>query len=180
MDQGPGYQISSRAQLRWKRGDALEADLLQALELTPNQACAEVGFNGICFGLVHLVTLGGNDPVGAGMYAPIAAPSVTTPVATERVTVAACGARVDLDSAGSPAVFTALDLDLDTVDDNTPGIDETIQSLYRRFHARDPSAAETAAAHGLLADVGGTPPSAREFAKMACIAIGTTTEASFQ
>lgn len=190
---GPTFQVSARGNLRWKRAMALEQDALGALELTVAEACGEVGYDGICFNLLHLVPLGGNEPVIATMYEPLAAPAATTAIAVDRVIVAACGAAVDRDTlltVGTPdkpptddakaVVFVDLDLSLKEVDAQTKGVKEVITDLYRRFLARNPSAEEMNLALTLTEAVDGTSPNARDFAKMACFAVATTTENIFQ
>src|SRR5207249_2938316 len=78
VDQGPGFAISAKADLRWKRNQQLENDLIQALSLDKNTVCGELGLPGTCFSLIHQVPLGGNDPVKSGLYKPIDQPGVTT------------------------------------------------------------------------------------------------------
>ena len=181
---GPPFQISARARLRWKRVVALEQDLAAAMELAPAELCYEVGFPGICFSLLHLVPLGGNDPVIAAMYEPLKTPTVATALATDRVVIAACGRRADLDTANPPLVFKHIDMTLAEVSPDTEGLDDQIDELYRRFHGRIATDAEKSRvrslAEPLMQENGtGLPVSARELAKTACYAIATTTEFLF-
>ena len=181
--EGPAYKISARASLRWKRAKALQRDLAGALGLGVGSMCSEVGFEGICFGLLHLVPLGGNDPIVAAMYKPLAEPSVSTSLATDRVVVAACGRRVDMDTLMDPVVFKHIDLGLAEISPESPGLDAQTEDLYRRFLARDPTSAEKAhirtLAEPLTLNGETSAVSARDFAKMACYAIATTTEFLF-
>jgi hypothetical protein len=184
--EGPAFKVSARADLRWKRVGALKNDLLTALQLTEAEACAELGIKlpGICFNMVYLVSLGGNDPVGAAMYRPMEVPSITTALSVDRVVVQACGRRVDVDSlsqrAGEPmGVFTYLDLNQEAIDVTTPGLQSQIESLYKRFLARMPSKAEVQTVLELAAPLNGVAVTARDFAKAACFTIATTTEFIF-
>jgi hypothetical protein len=173
----PDFAISTRGRLVWKRYRALEQDLVKALEVDAATMCNELGqFS--CVDLVHLVPLGGNDPIGKGQYVPAAAPQVTTPIAVERVVMAACGRRVDDDAAATPAVFTSLDLTADSVTEAEA--DATADVLYDRLLMRDPLETERDALRELRTDDDGADVSARDFAKMACLAVGTTTEFLFQ
>lgn len=179
----PDYATSTRNQLVWKRQRAFEQDLLGALSLDKGELCNELGRYS-CVDFVHLVPLGGNDPFGKAQYEPIPAPSVTTSLSVDRVVLAACGRRVAKDAAGPAVVFGALDLSAPALDASDPevaaAVDETIATLYRRFLARDPTADETTIARDLLLDETGQPVSARDFARLACYAVGTTTENLFR
>ena len=179
VDQAPEFKISGRHHIRWKRVMSLEQDLTQALELTPEEACAEVGYAGVCF-FLHIVALGGNEPVFATMYEPIAEPSATTALAVDRVAVAACGAAVDRDTTRStPLVFKEFDLAQAEVSPKTAGISAMTTELYQRLLARDPTPSELSTVASLASPVEGVALSARDFAKMACYAIATTTEFIF-
>jgi hypothetical protein len=182
--EGPAFQVSARASVRWKRVAALERDLAAAVELDPANLCGEVGFDGICFSFLHLVPLGGNDPVVAAMYEPLVEPGASTALATDRVVVSACGRRADLDSlADEPVVFKHIDMTLAEVTPSTPGLDAQIDELTRRFHARNATEQEKvlirSLAEPLMVEGQSTAVSARDFAKTACYAIATTTEHLF-
>ena len=184
--EGPEFQISARADLRWKRVHALKTDLLTAMEVTEDEACQELGLAlpGICFDIVHLVPLGGNDPIGAAMYRPMASPSLTTVLSIDRVTTAVCGKRVDEDSMAQAAgelanVFNHMDLSAEAIEINTPGLQEQIHALYRRFLTRSATDAEVQIVLQLATPLNDMPTSAREFAKAACFTIATTTEFVF-
>lgn len=185
LGDGPGYRIASRAALRWKRSAVMEADLQTALGLEGAAVCGEIGLDGNCFDRVHLVALGGNDPIELTMYTPIPEPNAFTPLAVDRVVSAACGRRADLDwqaqTNGEPAqVFDKLDLTAATIDPETAGLGEQVDVLYRRLLARDPSVAERDIVRDMAAELDGEALSPREFAKLACVAIATTTEFIFQ
>jgi hypothetical protein len=155
------------------------------MQLTPLEACGELGFDGICFSLAHLVPLGGNDPIYAAMYNPIQRPGITSVLSTERVTLAACGKRVDMDAfamkAGTDAaVFQTLDLNGGVLSPDDPGIVELIEHLYRLILARDPTNEEVELLKELATPLPDSPEagiSPRDFAKTACFVVATTSEA---
>lgn len=155
--------------LLWKRVDVLEADVAAALELDRSSMCIELGTTPCRDGL--LTSLGGNDPFGLGLYEPMDQPLATTPAATERLVLAACAVRRDLDAEGDPVVFTALDWGADTVAKGAQ-LDQQVEILFERFLARRATAEEIDAVTS-LADEPTTPG---DFAAAACFAIGSTTE----
>ena len=127
----------------------------------------------------HLVALGGNEPFDLQMYEARKVPGATTPNAVDRVTLAACDARVEKDRAGPVVVFTGVDLAAATVT-NVPAMRAAAESLFRRFHLRDGTTAEldlamTLAAPG--ADL--VVPTAADAALALCVAIGGMSESSF-
>ena len=155
------------------------------MQLDPEDACGELGIDGICFSLVHLVPLGGNDPIYAAMYTPIPFPGITSILSTERVTIGLCGKRVDLDAKAMKKgtlglVFKDLDLTATLVAPEDPEVTAQIESLYRLILARNPTTQEIEILKELAAplpdstDIGISP---RDFAKTACFAIATTSEA---
>lgn len=187
---GPGFAVSARPDLRWKRARSLELNMMQALSLTEVQVCDELGFfasapnvvPNICFRTVHTVPLGSNDAIRSGMYRPVPAPTATTPNALDRVVVHACGRRVDLDGATAPGareVFRNLDLAAPSVSAADPAVNLDVTELYRRLLARDPTPVELDKVAELTQPVDSQPVSARDFAKMACFAVATTTEFVF-
>lgn len=182
VDEGPGFEISSKADLRWKRATPLKNDLMVGLGLNELEVCSELGLDGLCFSLIHLVPLGANDPVKAAMYKPVSEPGATAPLALDRVVLSACGTRADLDAtapAGSRVVWREIDLEATALDPNDVAIANDVQGLYRRLLARNPTAEETALVASLAEDVNGEPVSPRDFAKMACYAVATTSEFLF-
>lgn len=160
----------ARERLHWKRVDALERDLAQALALPLETLCLEPG--GERCGDVHRVTLGGIDPVQDGTYQPMGRPAVTSAIALERLALSACHARVERDAQGSPEVFTALDLEATRA--TAKALDAQSTLLYRRLLARDPSTRELRALRALARG-----SSNRTWARSACFAIATTTEFTF-
>jgi hypothetical protein len=174
--------MSTKNALTWKRYRTFEQDLLGALELTKGELCNELGVFS-CIDFIHLVPLGGNDPFGNGQYTPMIAPVVNTPIAVDRVALSGCGKRVDTDADGQPVVFDELDLAATSLDlsdaDTAAAVDATLTDLYRRLLARDPLPEELEALTALTEDGDGNPLTAREFAKLACFAVATTSEFLF-
>ena len=169
---------STRNDLQWKRALVLQRDLLRALELSEDELCKELGtFD--CVKQVHLVSLGGHDALESAIYNSLPAPLATTPVAVDRVVLAGCTHRVDADAAGEAKVFGELDLKADAPAADDPAVESTITTLYRRLLARDPIEAEVEKLATLVVDEEGNPVSATDFAKLACYAVGTTTEFLF-
>lgn len=172
---GPAVpEASTRNHLVWKRHHAVERDFARALELPVEELCTELGaFN--CIRDVHLTALGGNDPFGQGLYEPLEGPLVTTPLALDRIALAACGARVERDRL-SAVVFTRLDLAGEAPRADSDAFAATITTLYQRLLGRDPEPTEAEHIAELLVDDDGEPVSAAAFAHLACFTVATTTE----
>ena len=75
-------------------------------------------------------------------------------------------------------MFTDLDLAASSVSAGAE-VDATLQTLYRRLHARDPLYEKLQELQELLVDDDGVSISARDFAKLSCFAIADTTEMVF-
>ena len=168
---------SRHSNLQWKRYAALEADLMQALELPADQLCNEFGLAS-CIHEVHLASLGGNEPFKTGLLEPSAEPLATTPAIVDRLLLSACARRVELDrSAGRERakVFRGLDLDGVAPPAGSPALEQTITELYHRFLAREPAARELTR----VAELADGSSSATEFATLSCFVIGTSTEFLF-
>ena len=168
---------STRNQLIWKRQHALVQDLARALELEPTDLCTELGELD-CIHDVHLTSLGGHAPLAQGLYEPIAAPLTTTPLALDRVALAACGRRVQLDRE-APVVFTALALDEDAPTADEPAFEQTVATLYRRLLGREPTPEEIELHAHLLVDDTGERVGADRFVQLSCFVVVTSTEFSF-
>ena len=166
--------------LVWKRGDVLATDLGTALALPPEALCSELG--ALACTEVHLVPLGGNDAAQSGLYERPAGPLASTPMATERLVLAACAERVDRDARG-PAELFALDLSLAALDPDQSATRAALEqdggALFRRLLTRDPSAEELAVLVDLARPEAGRATTAREWATAACLAVVTHTEMLF-
>lgn len=127
---------------------------------------------------LHVMSLGGNNPFLGEQFDPLAEPGLTTPVAVDRLVLAACGERVRLDTVGPARVFTHLSLGAPSVRRDTPGAREQVGALYRLILARDPEPDEVDA---LLSMLDGDPAmSAADFARLSCYALASSTEFIFQ
>ena len=167
------FAISTKSAVAWKRQRAVESDLLEALALQKGELCNELGLYS-CVDFVHTVPLGGNDPFVKSQYEPLASPTVTSPVALERVVLSGCIARVDKDLAGPAVVFTTLQLGASFVDDVEA--EATIDLLARRLLRRDVTADERVKLLELTDDGEGNAVSARDFAILGCVVLGTMAE----
>jgi hypothetical protein len=171
---------STRGALVWKRGPALANGLSEALIVPVSDLCRELGrFD--CVEFAHQVPLGGNDPFEKGQYQPLIEPGATTAVAFDRLALSACSVAVEYDRA-RPASFIFRghpldDVPLDPSDAATQeGARFVGQELYRRLHGREPRDAELQSLLLLLTDDEGRGTSGRDFAKLACFAVASTTE----
>lgn len=178
-------QVAQQARLRWKRVDTLENDLRGIFDLTAELACGEVGIQGICFDAIHQVPLGGYEPVSTGMTAGIATTSKTTPLSLERVAVATCGARVDLDTVRqrntlAKQFWTHIDLDATELDPDDINVRAQLTDLVKHVLGRLPTDAELDHLASLATPLDNVAVPARDFAKTACFAVVTQTEFLFQ
>jgi hypothetical protein len=177
-----GIATSTKNDLLWKRAQALENGLAQALAIPPEDVCRELGRYS-CTGLVHQVPLGGNDPFAQGLYEPLRTPSTTTALSFDRVVLSACSAAVAIDAARpAPVVFRGHALTDDPLVDTADakvGARFLGTTLFQRLHAREPRAAELDALEELIVDDDGAPVSGRDFARLACFAVAATTETLF-
>ena len=163
---------STRARLLWKRNVALEKDIVRALELDPDEVCNELG-TASCTREVHHVALGGAAPFSLGLHEALPAPMLSTAVVVDRVLLSACSNRVAKDVEGPAVVFTAIDLEGERAPAaGDEAFDRTVAALYRRFLSRDPTDEELS----VLGELALEPMTAREFAVLACYAVGSTTE----
>ena len=174
----PQVEPSSKHDLQWKRAYALERDLMRALELEADEVCLEAGSEP-CISQVHLVALGGHDPIGLGLYESLADPLTTTPIAVDRVMLSACGSRAEADASGGAVVFTDLDLSGPAPEASNEAVGGTATALYRRLLSRDPLAEEIELLAQLTVDDAGDPVSAVDFAKLACFTVASSTEFLF-
>lgn len=176
----PTMKESTKADLVWKRYRAVEQDLMRGLALDKDEVCNELG-RFACIDSVHLAPLGGNEPFEQSQYEPVSEPTSTTAVAFERTVLAACSHRVDADKNGTPQVFTNIDLNAGALDPDASAaaIDADMTTLYRNLLSRNPEADELEALRELARDDGTGALSGSDFAKAACLAIGSSVESLF-
>ncbi len=185
-DAGPEerpFGVSEKANLRFKRNKRLVADLARALGLPADSVCKELGRYD-CGEFVHGITLGGVEPYVANLNEPLPDTALTTPIAVERVVLAACEQRVSGDLGAGPAVIFA-DLRLDDAGRLQEPTGEAARAalvrLYQRGLLRDPRPEELehlfALYRELEADGEGRP--ARDWAILACFSVLSSVEALF-
>ncbi len=163
----------------WKRTHVLVSDLSRGLELEPAEVCLELGTQACAE--VHRVALGSSDPFDKALYAPFAEPLATTPLASERVVLAACVARVTQDRSAQPKLFTSMDLEADSVVDSGPNsaFARDVTALGKRLLGRGLSAEELATLAELTRNDAGEPIKASDAAVLACFTVGTSREFLF-
>jgi hypothetical protein len=175
---------SSRNNLRFKGPERLALDFAAALSLTAGQVCNELG-QYPCTTAVHTVALGGVEPYGLGFYEPLPFTGVTTPIAVDRVALAACGQRVTLDvtTPTEAVIFGGIELDAQGRLASREGepVKNAITALYQRALLRDPTEAEVGALVQLATDIESTssPAPGRDWMKAACFAVLSSAESVF-
>ncbi|MCY1022952.1 hypothetical protein [Pyxidicoccus sp. MSG2] len=174
---------SSRNNLRFKGPERLTLDFAAALALPVDAVCKELGQYPCA--TVHGVTLGGVEPYNSGLYEPLPATGVTTPIAVDRVALSACARRVGLDvgTPSSAVIFTGITLDAQgrLVGRDGAPVRNAITSLYQRGLLRDPTEAEVEALLQLAASVEatGSPTPGRDWMTAACFAVLSSAESVF-
>jgi hypothetical protein len=174
--------ISEKATVKLKARDALVGDLAQALYLDDNELCNELGT--FDCGDVHSIALGGVDAYGAGVYEPLKASAVTTPIAVDRLVLSACQVRAHRDfvsESASPALFVGLDVTDGRIDPTSDAVAAIATTLFRRGLLREPKEAEIEHLRQLYVDIEGTggQTPAQDWAALSCYAVFTMMEAVF-
>lgn len=155
-------------------GEVWARDLGNALGLQPWELCAELGARD-CVEEAHRITLGGMEPATLGIDAPLPEPSVSAPMAADRVAISACGERFVRDQAGPALIFGPV-LERDSRRRRA----EVSGTLVLRLLGRSATDAELDALEALydaLRDREGDP--VRPWAVGACVVVSTSTEALF-
>ena len=175
---------SSRNNLRFKGPERLASDFAAALSLPVEQVCNELG-QYPCTSSVHTVALGGVDPYGLGFYEPLPYTGVTTPIAVDRVALAACVQRVTLDvtTPTEAVIFGGIELDGQGRLASREGepVKHAITALYQRALLRDPTEAEVGTLLQLATDIesSGSQAPGRDWMKAACFAVLSSAESVF-
>lgn len=174
--------ISAKATVKLKSGERLVNDLAQALALAPDELCNELGSYDC--GSVHAIALGGVDAYGAGVFEPLAASAVTTPIAVDRLVLSACQTRAyrDLVSETDQAVlFGSLSITAGKLDPQSDEVASVITELFHRGHLREPKATEIDHLRQLYVDIEatGAESPAQEWATLGCYAVFTMLESVF-
>jgi hypothetical protein len=174
-DPPPTVVPSFAPHVRFKGGAVYASDLARGLDLDREEVCLELGVSD-CATVVHKVALGGVDPYDGGVYQPLPRAPVTAPIALDRIAVSACSLRAERDFANpaTAAIFGALAQN----DTSAEARGAVVMALYDELLLRTPTTAEHEAVVGLYDELDGDAVP-RRWAKLACIAIATTTEAAF-
>lgn len=181
---GPIFE-SRKSNLRFKRTDRIQLEFARILELPVDQLCAELGRYD-CLDRIHRVTLGGVEPYNANIYDAFESTSISAPLIVERVALAACGRRVDLDGANlAEAVIwrdVPLTLDLRVRDIEDPAVTAALERLFTRAFLRPPSDEDLAELRQLYRDIeasGESAAPARDWGILACMITLTSVESLF-
>lgn len=180
---------SPTPRVKLKGSDRLRNDLSRALGLAPEDVCNELGQYS-CTHMVHRVALGGSAPYDLGLFSPLPHTSLTTPIAAERVALAACVTRVDRDLGDNSnddqnpeaPIFAALDIDAGgRLDADAGAVAAAVDTLYERAVQRRARPTEIAHLRQLYRDIEarGSERPARDWAVLSCFAVMTTMEHLF-
>ncbi len=175
---------SAKATVRFKNGQRLQRELERALAIDGRELCKELG-QYECFN-IHGVVLGNAEAFGVGLYKPLPSTTATSPLAAERVILAACTQRADAD-LGDPAsalIFKNLAVDGDgrLEDADAPAVGEAIDMMYRQALSRRAKDSEIEHHRQLYRDIEargiGDAPT-RDWAALSCFAVLTSLESLF-
>ncbi len=175
---------STRNNLRFKGPERLTADFAAALDLPPDQLCNELG-QYPCATFVHTVTLGGVDPYRSGLYEPLPITGVTTPIAVDRLVLAACAQRVarDVDAPAEAVIFRGVALDAQgrLVGQQGQPVRDAINVLYQRGLQRDAEGSELDAWLRLAAAIesSGRGRPGRDWMTAVCFGVLSSAESVF-
>lgn len=169
----PGLPQAGKT-LLWKRYRPFESGLVKGLGLTKDQVCMELGKDS-CIDKVHLTVLGGNEPFVNGQYERAQTPTVLTAVAIDRVVLAACSRRIELDAGLGANAVVFKHFPLTAAKPSDDQIKQQATELYRRILARDPEAPELQA----ISAFGGTAAAGDKIALSLCYAIASSSENIF-
>jgi hypothetical protein len=169
----PGLPQAGKT-LVWKRYRAFESGMIKGLELTKDQVCLELGKDS-CIDKVHLTVLGGNEPFINGQYERAQYPTVLTAIAIDRVVLAACSRRIELDAAAGANAVVFKHFPLTAAKPSDEQIKQQATELFRRILARDPEAPELQA----VSAFGGAATAGDKIALSLCYAIASSSENIF-
>ena len=165
---------SSPEMIVWKRYRALEAGLMDGLQLAKADVCVEAGrFS--CIDQVHLTVLGGNEPYQNAQYERAQTPSALTPIAFERIILSSCGKRLSLDKGLGNAAVVFKHFPLSGAMPALDQVRKQSNELYQRFLARDATEEELGLAFGITKSMS----SAEKIALGLCFVIGSSAENIF-
>jgi hypothetical protein len=153
----PPVVQSSKSRLTFAGGALYASALSEGLGIPRDELCKELGLYD-CVEDVHRIALLEVEPYRTGILEPLENTIVSTPIAVERVALAACMRWAEGATGDRPEIVT---------------------SLYRRLLQRDPDPRELEHLEEMYAAMGGAPEQDRTWAAMSCFAVATTMEALF-
>jgi hypothetical protein len=172
--------ISAKATVKFKSKERLIKDFQNALSLSDAQLCQEAGT--LACDAVHGIALGGVDAYNAGIYEPLEASAVTTPIAVDRIALSMCQTRAHADhqDLANAALFDLVveDGKIDPDHSATMGV---ITKLFNRIHLREPSDREIDLLKQLYRDIdaGGSNKAAEDWSALSCYAVISMMESVF-
>ena len=167
-------ETSTKARVNPKPGAVWGQDLANGLGLKTWELCSELG-TADCIQDAHRITLGGVEAERLGIDEPLPNPSISKPIAVDRVAIAACGERYARDQAGSPVIFGPV-----IASDDADSRATVSRTLVRRLLARDATDDEVAGLEALHADIASVAEDpARDWSIGACVVVATSLEALF-
>lgn len=172
--------VSAKATVKFKSKERLVNDFQRALALSDAELCKEVGTFACDF--VHGIALGGVDAYDAGIYEPLEASAVTTPLAVDRIALNMCQTRAHLDFADlAAATIFELEVTDGKLDPDGAAARSAVTTLYNRIHLREPTERELELLAELYRDIegGGSATPAKDWAALSCYAVITTMESVF-
>jgi hypothetical protein len=130
-----------------------------------------------CFG-VHNIALGGVDPYEAAVYQPLPSAGVASPIAVDRIALAACGERAQADFAqpASAVVFSDV-AEASEVDETA--LSSSARALYLRILRREPEDREIDELVAFYDEVPAGSDRAQTWAHLSCFAVATSLESLF-
>lgn len=180
----PTYE-SVKNNLRFKRTDRIQLEFARILELPEDQLCAELGIYD-CLDRIHRVTLGGVEPYRANIYTAFENTSISAPLVIERVALAACSRRVQLDAANlaEAVIFTDVPVTADgrLADVEDAAVTAALERLFTRALLRRPTAEDLNDLQQLYRDIEASGESeipAADFGVLACMITLTSIESLF-
>jgi hypothetical protein len=174
-----------------KRANVLNNILFKALDLPDKKAvCTELGKKKLqCADVVHRVALGSMEAYDNTMYQHPEGVSLTSPIALDRLVLAACATRAGRDFAklrnnvisDQAVIFKHVKFTSDLRLVLNEAIDQSIVRLYQRGLTRDPTPSETQAIKDLYQQVFDENPigAAINWMTLSCFVVFTSIEGAF-
>ena len=174
-----------------KRANVLNNILYKALDLPDKKAvCTELGKKKLqCADVVHRVALGSMEAYDNTMYQHPEGVSLTSPIALDRLVLAACSRRAMADLgtirdnvlSEQAVIFKKVKLTSDGRLVLNEAIDQAISRLYQRGLTRDPTPAERDAIKDLYQKIFDENPigAAANWMKLSCFVVFSSIEGAF-